>query len=106
MKITFRQARALSSPARAVIRSLDQALYQVTLVVDGRERLLTEDNGRVFRRHSLLEVREALQALPLDSAVLRQDSAYDEMIGQPGREGDNTLEVPLSLELYQAPTLH
>jgi hypothetical protein len=89
-----------------VIRSLDQALYQVTLVVDGRERLLTEDNGRVFRRHSLLEVREALQALPLDSAVLRQDSAYDEMIGQPGRERDNTLEVPLSLELYQAPTLH
>ncbi len=106
MKISFRQAQSASQPMRAVIRSLDQALYQVTLVLDGEERLLTENSGRVFRRHSLLEVREALQRLPLSSLVLRQDSAYDEMIGQPARDGDNTLEVPLPLELYPAPVLH
>ena len=89
-----------------VIHSLDQALYQVTLVIDEREHLLVENNGKTFRRHSLQQVREALQTLPVASLVLRQQSAYDEMIGQPVREGSNVLEVPLSLEQYPPPQVH
>ena len=89
-----------------IIHSLEQALYQVTLEVDGEERLLVEKDGRTFRRHSLQQVREALQTLPVASLRLRQQSAYDEMIGQPAREGSNVLEVTLSLELYPKPRIH
>ena len=33
-------------------------------------------------------------------------SPYDEMVGQPVRQQDNTLEVPLSLEAYPPVTRH
>lgn len=81
-------------------------MYQVTLVIEGREHLLVEQDGRPFRRHSLQRVREALQGLPVGSLSLRHQSAYDEMIGQPLREGSNALEVPLSLEGCPPPLLN
>lgn len=105
MKITFAECARLSEPARAIIHSLDLALYQVTLMIDGEERLLAENSGRPFRRHSLQAVREALRLLPLSSLCLRQQSAYDEMVGQPVRETRNTLEVPLALDDLP-PSLH
>ena len=62
--------------------------------------MLAENDGSVFRRRALSQVREALQLLPVAKLSLRQSSAYDEMIGQPLREADNTLEVPLALDAY------
>ena len=38
--------------------------------------------------------------------VVDSQSAYDEMIGQPVRTADNTLEVPLSLDVMTAPVIH
>ena len=78
----------------------------MTLEADGQEHLLVEKDGSTFRRHSLQQVREALQTLPVASLRLRHQSAYDEMIGQPAREGSNALEVTLSLELYPMPPIH
>ena len=89
-----------------IIHSLDQALYQVTLEVGGREHLLVENDGRSFRRHSLQQVREALQPMPVASLRLRHQSAYDEMIGQPLREASNVLEVALSLDQCPPPRIH
>ena len=106
MAITFAHFAGSAPPRPVIISSLDQALYQVLIVINGVETLLLENNGRPFRRHSLNEVREALQNMPIASLVLRQQSAYDEMIGQPVRRQDNTLEVPLSMELYPPVTTH
>ena len=106
MKLSFSDLLRRGKPATVVVHSLDQALYQVTVAVDGRDYLLTENDGRTFRRHSLTAVREALQLLPVDKITLRQESTYDEMIGQPSRDCDNALEVPLSLELYPPITRH
>ena len=106
MKMTFSELLRRGEPATFTIHSLDQALYQVTVTVGGAEYLLREDDGRPFRRHSLTEVRESLQVLPVTAIYLRQTSAYDEMIGQPVRDGDNTLELPLSLTLYPPSTRH
>jgi hypothetical protein len=44
--------------------------------------------------------------LPLAALSLRQQSPYDEMVGQPLRQQDNTLEVPLSLDGYPPVTRH
>ena len=106
MTLDFEQFAQLEQPVPVIIHSLDQALYQVTLLIDGEEYLLLENAGRPFRRHSLGKVRKALQNLPVASLTLRQQSAYDEMIGQPNREGPNTLEVPLSLADDPAPIIH
>ncbi len=79
-----------------VIRSLDQALYQATVVLEEGERLLLDSKLRPLRFHSLQAMREALAPLDIGSLTLRQQSAYDEMIGQPLRDGSNVLEVPLA----------
>jgi len=101
VKQSFRDVVLRGEPVFATIHSLEQALYQVTVIVDGQECLLTEDDGKTFRRHSLSAVHKALQVLPLKCLTLKQQSAYDEMIGQPAREGDNALEVPLALDMYR-----
>ncbi len=106
MKISLRQFAELGDKVRVIVHSLDNALYQVTVVIDGSECLLVDGNGRPLRFHSLQRVRELLQRLPVASLVLRQQSAYDEMIGQAPREGENTLEVPLSLPEAEPPFLH
>jgi len=100
MKISFSALLRRAKPATVIVHSLDQALYQITVLLDGTDYLLTENDGRTFRRHSLTEVREALQEIPIDTLTLRQTSAYDEMIGQPSRDCDNALELPLSLQIY------
>ena len=106
MKITFKVFSQRLEPVPVVVHSLEQALYQVTVVIGGEELLLVENNGKTFRRHNLQQVREALQSMPVASLTLRHQSAYDEMIGQPSREGSNALEVALSLEQYPAPSIH
>jgi hypothetical protein len=106
VKISFEAFSRRAEPVDVIIHSLEQALYQVTLVIDNREHLLVENDGKTFRRHSLQQVREALQIMPVASLRLRQQSAYDEMIGQPVREGSNTLELPLSLDQYPPPRIH
>ena len=106
MKISLEQLSRLDRHAQAVIHSLEQALYQVTLTIGDDSYLLTENSGSILRRHSLQQVRELLREMPLDSIRLRHQSAYDEMIGQPVRTADNTLDVPLSLDVITAPVIH
>ena len=106
MKITFKELRRRGGGLHLVICSLEQALYQVMVRIDGQELLLIENDGRTFRRHSLNAVREALQVLPVATVTLRHSSAYDEMIGQPSRDCDNALEVPVSMDLYPPITRH
>jgi hypothetical protein len=96
MKLSLVEFAQFEDPVPVVIYSLERALYQVMVVVDGREKLLVEESGRTFRRHNLQQVREMLRLLPVSSLVLRQFSAYDEMVGQPPRAEDNLLEIPLS----------
>ncbi len=98
MKLAVTEFEQFRVSVPAVIYSLDRGLYQVMVVVDGEERLLVEDGGRAVRRHSIEAVRGLLRGLPVASLVMRHRSAYDEMVGQPARLCDNTLEIPLALD--------
>ena len=106
MRISVKEFAALGCEVPVVIHSLDQALYQVTVIVEGAERLLVDADQKPLRSHSLQQMREVLARLPVASLVLRQQSAYDEMIGQGVREGDNMLEIPLSLPAESPATTH
>ncbi len=103
MTISLRELGSMEGPFKATVHSLERSLYQVTVVVDGRERLLVEDSGRAFRRRSINAVREALSGVALQDMALRQVSAYDEMIGHPPREYDNALTVPIAPRNEPAP---
>ncbi|HDM8195349.1 TPA: hypothetical protein P0E36_001472 [Vibrio harveyi] len=80
---------------KLVIHSLDLALYQVSVLVDGEEHFVTDDKGKFLRAHSILELQKQCRNLKTNKQVLRQQSAYDEMVGQPSRSGTNELEVLL-----------
>ena len=80
---------------KLVIHSLDLALYQVSVVVDGKEHFVTDDKGKFLRAHSILELRKQCHNLKANKQVLRQQSAYDEMVEQPSRSNTNELEVLL-----------
>ncbi|MDA0131846.1 DUF6482 family protein [Vibrio harveyi] len=86
---------------KLVIHSLDLALYQVSVLVDGEEHFVTDDKGKFLRAHSILELQKQCRHLKAKQQVLRQQSAYDEMVGQRSRSGTNELEVLLKdNELY------
>ncbi len=105
MKISIDEFAALRHAVAVVIHSLDPALYQVTVAIEGQERLLVGSDGRPLRSRSLAQLRDVLARFPVASLMLRQQSAYDEMIGQAPREGPNILEVPLALPEESPPTV-
>ncbi|GEM75054.1 DUF6482 family protein [Vibrio sagamiensis] len=80
---------------KLVIHSIDLALYQASVVIDGQESMIIDDSGLLLREHSILAMQKRCRHLKANTHVLRQSSAYDEMVGQPTRETANTLEVPI-----------
>lgn len=106
MAITLDRFSRLADPVPIVVHSLEQALYQVTVLVEGREQLLVNNDGRPLRSRNLQSLRTTLQGMPVSSATLRHQSPYDEMIGQPMREAPNTMEVPLAWERGEMPVRH
>ncbi len=80
---------------KLVVHSLDMSLYQVSVEVDGEEHFITDKNGTMLRAFSIVELQRQCAALNVKQWVLRQQSAYDEMIGSPERQQAKTMEVPL-----------
>ena len=87
---------------KLIICSLEQALYQAIVVIDGEEHLVWETESKGLRSRNLLKIREQFELLSIPEAVLRHESPYDEMIGQENKTHSNRLEVPLSTSLYTA----
>jgi len=95
VKIKVSDLTHLQPIERIIVHGLDYMLYQVLLEIDGHERLLYNDNGTPYRCHGTVDIRDMFAPYEYKEVILRQSSAYDEMIGQPSREAPNTLEVPL-----------
>jgi len=71
-------------------------MYQLLVLIDGEERLVWGSASQPLTARSLTAMRDRIKHLAFGSIVMRQNSAYDEMISQPLRVA-NTLEVPVSL---------
>ena len=78
-----------------IIQSLHCQLYQLLVECDGEEQPVYDRKGRLVRHSNRLGLQALFENLEVEELVLRQLSAYDEMVGQPPREGDNCLEIPL-----------
>ena len=97
MSISLDELFNVGGALKGVVHSIEGSIYRLSVVVDGREMRVLDRDGKAFRRRSMPEVREALQGTCVEGLVLRQQSAYDEMIGQSVRLEANTLEVHLAL---------
>ncbi|MEO2268964.1 DUF6482 family protein [Pseudoalteromonas sp. YIC-656] len=93
MGITLTQLVELQPLQRVIIHSLDCALYQVSVVINNVEYYVKDHEGVCLKAHSPLHIQKLFEHISYHQMVLRQNSAYDEMCGQPVRQGSNTLEV-------------
>ncbi|QYJ75306.1 MULTISPECIES: DUF6482 family protein [Shewanella] len=95
MTIRFSSLKVLPCIDKACIHSLDMSLYQLSVVIDGAELYVTDEEDRMLRSLNLCQMQALLEGLPVRQTVLRQESAYDEMVGQAVRHCDNAMEIPL-----------
>ncbi|MEK9807992.1 MAG: DUF6482 family protein [Halieaceae bacterium] len=99
MKQSLKQLRRQSEVIkRCIIESVDLSLYIAFAEIDGDEHLVAEDSGKILKRHNLLEMKRILRGVADCELVLRQRSAYDEMVGHNHQASANTLEVSLGEE--------
>ena len=103
MPIRLSELKRRGTLAKVAIRSMDLSLYQAEVEIDGMRQVIADTAGKPLRSFNLLDMKRQLADLDIAQLVLVQESAYDEMVGQPGREGSNAMEVPLSLEAQPAP---
>ena len=80
---------------KAIIESLEQALYRLEIEVDGQIFYIFEAPGKSLVRRNKLDLQALLSDLPIKAWFLRHNSPYDEMVGQPQGSGANELLVPL-----------
>lgn len=102
MKISLAELRRLA-PTRVIIESVDLSLYIAHAFVDGEQCLIVDASGKVLKTRNLLDMKAHLAALKTAELVLRQRSAYDEMVGQSWDTADNTLELPVSADAQPLP---
>jgi hypothetical protein len=85
---------ALMQIEKLIFHSLDQSLYNVSAVVNGKETMITNEKGHRLTSRNLLELQQQFAHLAIKNQVLRQHSAYDEMIGGPIKTS-NEMEIPI-----------
>ncbi len=77
------------------LRSLDPDLYLVEVLIGGERLRVTGSDGKSLTARSQLAAKRPFKGLTVMRAVVRHESSYDEMVGQPGRAG-NAMEVTIS----------
>ena len=77
------------------IHSLDWMLYQVSISSNDTQRLLY-DGDYPCRFHNLLQIKELFETMSvIRYQLIRDNSAYDEMIGQPEALFSDAIAVDL-----------
>lgn len=79
---------------KLIYHSLDLALYNVSAVINGQEYMITNEHGERLKSHNFVALQKQFKNVKAKKQVMRQLSAYDEMVGGP-EKADNLLEVPL-----------
>lgn len=79
------------------LRSFESSIYLVELVIDGETYLVKDEQGKMLSFRSALDAKKPFKKIDVNRAELVQESAYDEMIGQPVDDEKNTLRVNVAL---------
>ncbi|TQV72894.1 hypothetical protein FLL45_15625 [Aliikangiella marina] len=100
-KVLFKQLPKLNIE-KLIFSSLEQALYQAIVVIDEQEYVVWESDQKTMLSRNLMQLREQFKTLDVAETVLRHESPYDEMIGQPTKDSSNRMEVKLDKNPYAA----
>jgi hypothetical protein len=96
VKLKLKEIRQKSGIDRFVIESVDLSLYIAFVQVDGVEHLIADNTGKPLKTTNLLSMQRQIKQFGQVESVLRQRSAYDEMVGRPSQvSADNTMEISL-----------
>ena len=96
MKITFKELKKQTEHIeQLVVESVDLSLYIAHARINGEERVIAEDERKILKRRNLLEMKRVLKTVAGCEILLRQRSAYDEMVGHSHPAAANTLEISL-----------
>ncbi len=95
MPLRVAELKKLRSIDKVIIHSLDRSLYQVSVLIDNKEHYVVDKHRIPLRSFNKVELQTLFSRLDVRRTVLKQESAYDEMIGQPAKFETNALEVPL-----------
>lgn len=80
---------------KIIIHSLDNSLYQASVITNGEEQYITDNDGKLLRSFNILNFQSMFKKFSIANIVLRHQSAYDEMIAQPLRTDSNAIEIPV-----------
>lgn len=80
---------------KIIIHSLDNSLYQASVIINGEEKYITDNDGKLLRSFNILNFQSMFKKFTTDNIVMRHQSAYDEMIAQPLRIDSNAIEIPV-----------
>ena len=94
--ITLSQLASVDSIDDVEIHSFDVALYTARLVIGEQQYRLLDNDLKPYRRRSIELIKKDLLACQVGGMALVQQSAYDEMVGQPVSQESNQLRISLS----------
>lgn len=97
MKIKYRNLTDYQVD-KLIIVSLEQALYQAIVVIDDEEHVVWDSDTQLVQSRTLNRIKERFETLAIPQVVLRHESPYDEMVGQPQKGHSNRMEVPLGMK--------
>lgn len=96
VKITLKELKKQAGLIEQwIVESVDLSLYIAHARINGEERVIAENEKKILKRHNLLEMKRVLKAVAGCEIILRQRSAYDEMVGHSHPAAANTLEISL-----------
>ncbi len=86
------------NPRAQVLRLLSVAgdLYLIELEIEGQWHRVTDEAGAALQYRSQLAAKKPFKGLGITRALLRHESAYDEMVGLSA-EGKNVMEVNIQI---------
>ena len=102
MKLLYKDLSS-KSIEKLIINSLEQALYQAIVIIDGEEKVVWQSKEKTLLTRNLTKMREYFEHMEIKEIVLRHESPYDEMIGQAPKNSSNRLEVKLGSNPYAIP---
>jgi Family of unknown function (DUF6482) len=88
MKISMQELSSMKKLSRVTIQSIDPCIYRMTVIIAGREKLITDNEGNTITSPNIQQLKEILAPWSIDELLLEHQSSYDEMIGHPPSTGN------------------
>ncbi|MBU2978400.1 DUF6482 family protein [Alteromonas sp. C1M14] len=80
------------------VQSYEMNVYLVYLCIGKQKGLLYNINGDLKRFYNVNQIREAFASCSVTVAVMKHDSPYDEMIGNPPK-ASHSMVLPFSMTM-------